>query len=74
MRKTRCSAAVERLKALGYRCIRETISGQGYHGGDGVTCYRVRDSTGALAISRLSTYQTARAAWAECLAHEEGQP
>ena len=53
------------LKGQGYRCRRETITGQGWHGGDGVTCYRVRRPDGELAISCTSTYSTAWQAWAE---------
>jgi len=54
-----------RLRAQGFRCRRETISGQGYYGGDGCVCYRVRDAAGYLAIYRVSTYQAAYRAWAE---------
>jgi hypothetical protein len=53
------------MKRAGYTCRRETISGQGYWGGDGLTCYRVRDRDGALVTPRIMTYQTARAAWAD---------
>lgn len=55
------------LKAQGFRCKLETISGQGYLGGDGVACYRVRDAQGNLAGYRVSTHTTARAAWAEAV-------
>lgn len=55
----------ENLKASGYICRRETISGQGYFGGDGIDCFRVRDAAGNLAIYAISTYRTAWQAWAE---------
>lgn len=53
------------LKTQGYRCRIETIGGQGHLGGDGITCYRVRDPRGNLAMYAISTHRTARAAWAE---------
>ena len=52
------------MRSLGYVCRRETICGQGYYGGDGITCYRVRDPQGRL-VSPISTHRSARAAWAE---------
>lgn len=50
------------LKKRGYTCRLETVEGQGYLGGDGAVCYRVRDPKGKL-VSPLSTYQCARLAW-----------
>lgn len=57
--------SIEYLKSRGYLCKQETIKGQGYLGGDGVTCYRVRSSEGQLAVYAISTHRTARAAWRE---------
>jgi hypothetical protein len=53
------------LKAMGYSCKLETISGQGYMGGDGCQCYRVRDMHGALKNYQISTYISAYKAWKE---------
>lgn len=55
------------LKAQGYVCHRETIKGQGYYGGDGTTCYRVRRPDGSLAVYSVSTHRTARGAWQEAV-------
>ena len=56
----------ESMKAAGYRCRWETIPvSQGYVGGGGVSCYRVRDHNNVLAMYRVSTFQCARLAWRE---------
>ena len=61
----RAETTTTTLKSEGYRCHLETITGQGYYGGDGVTCYRVRRADGTLAIHALSTYLAAWQAWGE---------
>ena len=59
------TTTTQTLQSAGYTCRRTTIAGQGYLGGDGVTCYRVYGPDGALVSPRLSTWRTARQAWAE---------
>lgn len=60
------STTTTSLRAMGWTCRRETISGQGYFGGDGITCYRVRDDSGGL-VMPCATYRRARDAWAAAL-------
>lgn len=62
------------LKARGYVCHRETIKYQGYYGGDGITCYRVRRADGTLANYSISTYRRACDAWAEVRRIAEVRP
>ena len=57
------TARTAALRSTGYRCRHETVTGQGYYGGDGIGCYRVRDASGQL-VSPISTYRSARGAWA----------
>lgn len=52
------------LRGQGYRCRRETIRGQGYFGGDGIRCFRVRQPDGSLAMP-IATHQSAAKAWAQ---------
>ena len=59
------TTSTAQMKAAGFVCRYGTIEGQGYLGGDGVRCYRVYSPEGVLMLSRASTPQTARAAWAE---------
>ena len=58
----RAIMTTDELKKRGYTCRLETVEGQGYLGGDGTECYRVRDPMRML-VSPLSTYRCARLAW-----------
>jgi len=65
----------ESMKAAGFRCQLETIpESQGYMGGAGVVCYRVRDSGGVLAMHRISTFRSAMLAWREAAEFTSAQP
>jgi hypothetical protein len=68
---TAYSVETARLRAMGYTCRLEAIRGQGYCGGDGISCYRVRSPEGVLANYAVSTHRTARAAWAEAVLIEK---
>lgn len=62
-----CSLALG--ERSGWTCRRETVTGQGYLGGDGVRCFRVRSADGLL-VDPVATYVYAPYAWAsaECAA------
>lgn len=61
--------SVESMRVRGYRCVREVVSGQGYLGGDGVACYRVRRPDGSV-VSPLTTCRSAVRAWASAIRAE----
>ena len=63
----KAAAGSAALRARGYSCHQETVTGQGHMGGDGVRCYRVRDAKGKL-VSPISTHRSAGEAWAEAVA------
>lgn len=55
------------LRAHGFTCRRETISGRGWLGGDGCVAYVVRAPSGEL-IDNASTCRSARRAWERAIA------